>query len=531
VGGTHPPHEGLSQLFDRDAAAHMAELRELVGRTPQFEKIKTVFSHDAAGEAAWTGGPINAIDTALLYHFVAKYRPKTYLEIGSGVTTLFAARAKADHALSTRIVSIDPNPRAEVDAQCDEVIRTPFELSDLTVFDRLEPGDIVFMDGSHRTFMNSDVTVFMLDVLPKLKPGVIVHVHDIVLPYDYPDSFTGWYWNEQYILGAYLLGAADRVKVLMPSRYCAAGDAGKAILRPLATAGWAGTPDVWEHGGSIWFTHTAGPVGDAGLASARRFWDGVGYLAARMPDDTFVPCRLNGVDVHLSQPTLRIAHHCTHPDGGPRVNLFIETAHFEWLRDRLRPGDTFLDVGAATGTMAVPMAAQFGNAVRVAAFEPARTANRVLRATVARNSLGNVEVIDAAVSDAPGTARFAEYPQDETGETPYLPETSALDSELIDHGRTVGYDVAVTTLDTFLAGRKDADRARVLKIDVEGFEAKVLDGAREYLRRVKPFISIDIHRDPFNPGETTEPAVRERLAPLGYQFEKLGHALTCTPLG
>ena len=75
------------------------------------------------------------------------------------------------------------------------------------------------MDGSHISLMNSDVTVFMLDVVPKLKPGVIVHIHDIHLPHDYPDMFVKWYWNEQYIVAAYLLGAADRIKILMPSRY------------------------------------------------------------------------------------------------------------------------------------------------------------------------------------------------------------------------------------------------------------------------------------------------------------------------
>jgi predicted O-methyltransferase YrrM len=251
-----PPHEGLTRLLDRDAADHLEVCRRVTDLLPYFQKIKTTFSHDTPGEPAWVGGAINPIDTAVLYQFMVTARPKTFLEIGSGLSTLFAARAKADHGLSTRIVSIDPNPRAAVDAQCDEVIRQPFEKGDLSVFDRLEPGDIVFMDGSHRTFTNSDVTVFMLDVLPRLKPGVLVHVHDVCLPYDYPEYFVAWHWNEQYILGVYLLASAARIKVLMPVWHTVRKPEMADVLAPLTNAGWAGPPAGWQYGGSIWFTHT-----------------------------------------------------------------------------------------------------------------------------------------------------------------------------------------------------------------------------------------------------------------------------------
>lgn len=255
-GYTCPVHQGLTELFERYADDYYNTFRDLVDLLPHFMKIRKRFANDNTGEPGWVGGAINAIDTALLYSFVKKYEPKTYLEIGSGLTTLFAARAKADHHLRTKIVSIDPNPRAEVDCRCDKVIRTPLELCDLSIFDKLEPGDIVFMDGSHISLMNSDVTVFMLDVVPKLKPGIIVHIHDIHLPYDYPDMFLKWYWNEAYIVAAYLLGAADRIKILMPSRYAAESTKGIELLNPLVTAGLAEPSGHWLSGGSLWFTHT-----------------------------------------------------------------------------------------------------------------------------------------------------------------------------------------------------------------------------------------------------------------------------------
>jgi hypothetical protein len=253
-GYSRPLHQKLIELFARNRDRYLGVLEEMVALEPYFLQIADQFSHERPGEPGWIGGPINPLDTALLYYFVARYKPRTYLEIGSGVTTLFAARAKRDHHLPTAIVSIDPSPRTWVDQVCDHIIREPFETTDLSAFEKLEPGDIVFMDGSHRTFMNSDVTVFMLDVLPALKPGVIVHFHDILWPYDYPPTFQDWYWSEQYVVAAYLLGAAEKVDVLMPSRFVSDLDELKVILAPIL-ARWHGPTKPWLNGGSLWFTH------------------------------------------------------------------------------------------------------------------------------------------------------------------------------------------------------------------------------------------------------------------------------------
>lgn len=257
-----PPHPQLSALFARDHAAFEARVNELRSLRPFLERIRSDYSGETAPEAGWVGPPINAIDLALLYYFVWKHRPRTYLEIGSGATTCFARRAARDHGLATRIVSIDPDPRSAIDAICDEVLRDGLEtLSDLRIFEALLPGDIVFLDGSHRAFMNSDVTAFFLDVLPRLRPGVLVHIHDIVLPYDYPELFKDWYWNEQYVLGAYLLGARERVQVLMPSKYVSATPGLKECLHPPILPG-VGDPTLWTEGGSFWFTHAPGARSD-----------------------------------------------------------------------------------------------------------------------------------------------------------------------------------------------------------------------------------------------------------------------------
>lgn len=155
-------------------------------------------------EIDWRNHFIPALDGLSLMR-AALAAGSTYLEIGSGNSTLFAKAALLHGNKPTRIVSIDPMPRAEIDAICDEVIRSPLEDVDLSIFDRLQPGDTLFVDNSHRSFMNSDVTVFMLDVLPRIPDGVLVGVHDIFLPYDYFGSWSERGYNEQYLLACYLL--------------------------------------------------------------------------------------------------------------------------------------------------------------------------------------------------------------------------------------------------------------------------------------------------------------------------------------
>jgi hypothetical protein len=205
--------------------------------------------------AAWVGGAICAFDSLALYAMVQKYAPKTYLEIGSGMTTCFARKAIEDAGLKTRIISIDPEPRGDVDAICDEVIRDGLETCDLSAFDRLEAGDILFFDGSHRSFMNSDVTVFFIDVLPRIKPGVIVHIHDINLPWDYPDSFKHWYWNEQYMLAVYLMMGHKQLHPIFPTTWvCKGMSLNSSELPDFVDLGSIESNLSWKGGGSMWFT-------------------------------------------------------------------------------------------------------------------------------------------------------------------------------------------------------------------------------------------------------------------------------------
>src|SRR5690606_38556794 len=157
--------------------------------------------------------------------FVRDRRPARYVEVGSGQSTKVVRRAVADGDLPTWVRSIDPQPRAEVDGLCHEVLRAPLETVDLAAaFGDLAAGDVVFFDGSHRVLPGSDCVAFFLDVLPALPAGVLVGIHDVYLPDDYPPGFFELWWSEQYVLAATLLAdAGRRYRVELPC-YWATGE-------------------------------------------------------------------------------------------------------------------------------------------------------------------------------------------------------------------------------------------------------------------------------------------------------------------
>jgi hypothetical protein len=167
----------------------------------------------------WNNIFFSTLDAASLVGFLLSRQPRRYLEIGSGHSTLFARYAIAHGRLQTTLASIDPNPRASIDALCDHIIRLPLEQCDLAIFDDLVAGDVLFFDGSHRVFTNSDVTVFFFDILPRLKPGVLIHLHDIFLPADYTPAWNRRLYSEQYLLGAMLLCAAPPFSVVLPNYF------------------------------------------------------------------------------------------------------------------------------------------------------------------------------------------------------------------------------------------------------------------------------------------------------------------------
>ena len=159
-----------------------------------------------------------APDSVLLYLMMRRFRPAHYFEIGCGNSTRIARQAIRDGALDTRIVAIDPAPRIDVANMVDDLNLTRLEdFGAERVLQAVGPGDILFIDSSHEVSVGNDVVTIFLNVLPVLPAGVIVHVHDIFLPFEYP---AGWVidqkldWGEQYLL--HLLLQTGRFNVLWP---------------------------------------------------------------------------------------------------------------------------------------------------------------------------------------------------------------------------------------------------------------------------------------------------------------------------
>lgn len=151
------------------------------------------------------------LDAETLYAMVRRHKPSRVLELGSGMSTLVIARARRRNGLDGSHHDVyDPFSRAELRSALTAVCDLhPISATDvpLSEFQQLAAGDVLFVDTTHAVKIGSDVNRVILDVLPTLAPGVLVHFHDIYLPYEYPIEFfteLGFSWGEQYLLQAFL---------------------------------------------------------------------------------------------------------------------------------------------------------------------------------------------------------------------------------------------------------------------------------------------------------------------------------------
>ncbi|HUQ74233.1 MAG TPA: class I SAM-dependent methyltransferase [Burkholderiales bacterium] len=154
----------------------------------------------------WNQDWFPRLDAAAAYAIVRNTRPRRILEVGSGHSTRFLARAVADGGLQTQITAIDPEPRASIDGLAVTCLRLPVQSAPPELFDALREGDVLFIDSSHQVKAGSDVEFLLERALPRLASGVRLHFHDIFLPDDYP---TDWEWrryNEQQAVAALLAG-------------------------------------------------------------------------------------------------------------------------------------------------------------------------------------------------------------------------------------------------------------------------------------------------------------------------------------
>ena len=177
--------------------------------------------YDALPRAKLSGPPrfyldnpfFGSVDAEMLYSMIRATKPRRIFEIGAGFSTLLAAQAVernvADGA-PCRLESYDPFPAAYLRngiAGLEAIEATAAQDIPLSVFEALDAGDILFLDSTHVIRVGGDVVYEVLEVLPRLRPGVLVHLHDIFLPAEYPRDWImeqRLFWNEQYLLQAFL---------------------------------------------------------------------------------------------------------------------------------------------------------------------------------------------------------------------------------------------------------------------------------------------------------------------------------------
>ena len=239
----------LHRIFANGTLRYRECLESWHSLTPFFSTIPLEPTGDGR-TPFWLNGWFPILDPISLCALLVHRRPRRYIEIGSGNSTKFARKAIDAFDLETQVISIDPQPRAEIDKLCDQVLRIPAEDLPTSFIEAIGADDMLFIDNSRRAFPNSDVTVFFLEVLPGLPAGTLYGLHDIFLPNDYPTEWLNRHYSEQYMLGAYLLGGGDGDNILFPCNFASNEGRDWPELASLIDATPLSSMPPW--GGCLW---------------------------------------------------------------------------------------------------------------------------------------------------------------------------------------------------------------------------------------------------------------------------------------
>jgi len=186
---------------------HPELILSMVGRFRDMTDTFSVFRED---RYSFRNDYFTSPDAEVAYALVRELGPRRIVEVGSGNSTRLFRQAIEDGGLPTELVSIDPFPRKSVKTIADRVLTSKLEDVPMSELLDLRENDVLFIDSSHEVRTGNDVVCLFLNVLPQLAKGVVVHVHDIFLPYEYPRRWiveSRWPWNEQYLVHAMLQGS------------------------------------------------------------------------------------------------------------------------------------------------------------------------------------------------------------------------------------------------------------------------------------------------------------------------------------
>lgn len=235
-----------------DQVSLLRELRDALGAWPygrlareEADRSHLRFRPDN-GFFGWT-------DSQVWSALLRTWRPARILEIGSGWSTALVLDTLDDLACDVELTCVEPYPERLLSVlrpgDEDRIRMRPERVQDvdLSVFEALEAGDVLFIDSTHVAKHGSDVNYLVLEVLPRLRPGVHVHVHDVAYPFEYPKEWLleGRAWNEAYLLRAFLVDNPHWQIDLWPSALL--------LCRPPELPA-ALDPDTEVDGGSLWLT-------------------------------------------------------------------------------------------------------------------------------------------------------------------------------------------------------------------------------------------------------------------------------------
>ena len=235
---------------------------ELVGKFDYGEELLSIpLEKRHAGSAAYHNYAFEPGDAEMLYNMIRHFKPRRIVEVGCGQSTLFALLAENrnrqdDAAHVCHHICVEPYENPWLEKMGVEVKRERIEKLDVTVIEALEESDILFIDSSHVLRPQGDVVHEYLLLLGLLRPGVIVHVHDIFTPRDYPAAWVledRRLWNEQYILEAFL-SFNNSFEILAMVNYLA-----HEHLGALENACPILAKEPWREPGSFWFRKCLSP--------------------------------------------------------------------------------------------------------------------------------------------------------------------------------------------------------------------------------------------------------------------------------
>ena len=202
----------------------------------------------------WFNSAFNPVVGVTYYAMIREFQPKRIVEIGGGYSTLVSTRAALRNG-ATRVECIEPEPPkflTEKLVGLNRLIVSPAQDVPLEIFESLENNDVLFIDSCHVSRIGSEVHRIFFEILPRLQPGVLIHFHDIFLPWDYPRHWLKdlkIFWNEQYLLLAFLM-FNEAFTPLLANHY---------LLRQQLTDLQRAFPFLprWDKAGSFWMRRNA----------------------------------------------------------------------------------------------------------------------------------------------------------------------------------------------------------------------------------------------------------------------------------